>query len=34
MTRPHENLDAWRQSMRLVKMTYVLTQAFPKEVVH
>jgi len=31
MTRPHQNLDAWQQSMRLVKMTYLLTQAFPRD---
>lgn len=31
MVRPHQNLDAWQQAMRLVKMTYVATQAFPRE---
>lgn len=31
MTRPHQNLDAWQQAMRLVKMTYLATQGFPKE---
>lgn len=31
MGRPHENLDAWREAMALVKTTYVITQGFPKE---
>jgi len=31
MVRPHEKLDAWQQSMRLVKMTYLATQAFPAD---
>ncbi|MBX9811429.1 MAG: four helix bundle protein [Burkholderiales bacterium] len=31
MVRPHQNLDAWQQAMRLVKMTYLVTQAFHKE---
>jgi len=31
MVRPHQNLDAWQQGMRLVKMPYVATQAFPGE---
>lgn len=31
MTRPHERLDAWRESMRLVKLVYAATQSFPKE---
>ena len=31
MVRPHQNLDAWQQAMRLVKMTYMVTKAFPKE---
>lgn len=29
MSRPHQNLDAWQQSMKLVKMTYLATQVFP-----
>jgi len=31
MARAHETLDAWQQSMRLVKMTYLVTQTFPRE---
>lgn len=31
MSRPHERLDAWRESMRLVKLVYAITQSFPKE---
>ena len=31
MARPHENLDAWRESMRLVRIVYTMTRAFPKE---
>lgn len=31
MLRPHQNLDAWQQAMRLVKMAYLVTQGFPKE---
>jgi len=31
MARPHEKLDAWRESMRLVKIVYTATRAFPKE---
>lgn len=27
----HERLDAWRESMRLVRAIYELTQSFPKE---
>ena len=31
MARPHEKLDVWRESMRLVKLVYAATQSFPKE---
>ena len=31
MARPHQKLDAWQEGMRLVKMTYLVTQSFPKE---
>jgi four helix bundle protein len=31
MARPHQKLHAWQQAMRLVKMTYVATQEFPRE---
>jgi four helix bundle protein len=31
MARPHQKLDAWQEAMRLVKMTYLVTQSFPKE---
>ena len=31
MVRPHEKLDAWQEGMCLVKMTYLVTQSFPKE---
>lgn len=31
MVRPHQNLVAWREAMRVVKMTYVVTKSFPKE---
>ncbi len=31
MARPHERLDAWRESMRLVKLIYSATKSFPKE---
>ena len=31
MSRPHQRLDAWKQAMRLVKATYLITQAFPPE---
>lgn len=31
MPRPHQNLDAWQQAMRLVKMTYQVTQSFPRD---
>jgi four helix bundle protein len=29
--RPHQQLDAWQEAMRLVKMTYLVTQSFPRE---
>ena len=29
--RPHEKLEAWKQSMQLVKEIYGLTKQFPKE---
>jgi four helix bundle protein len=31
MARPHENLEAWRESMTLVKSVYATTRSFPKE---
>jgi four helix bundle protein len=31
MTRPHENLDAWLQAIRLVKAVYLITRTFPRE---
>jgi len=31
MARPHENLEAWREAMRLVKTIYATTQSFPKD---
>lgn len=31
MARPHENLEAWRQSMSLVTSVYEATRSFPKE---
>ena len=31
MARPHEKLDVWRESMRLVKLVYAATQSFTKE---
>lgn len=31
MSRPHERLDAWRQAMRLVKATYLITREFPSD---
>ena len=31
MARPHQNLDAWKESIQLVKMIYLLTQSFPRE---
>ena len=29
MLRPHQQLDAWKQAIRLVKATYLITQNFP-----
>ena len=29
--KPHEKLEAWQQSMQLVKHIYDLTRSFPKE---
>jgi len=31
VSRPHQRLDAWKQAMRLVKATYMITRAFPPE---
>ncbi len=31
MARPHENLEAWRQSISLVTSVYAATRSFPKE---
>jgi four helix bundle protein len=31
MGKPHEQLDAWKESMQLVKVVYELTGAFPAE---
>jgi len=31
MPRPHQNLDAWQQAMRLVRMTYLATRSFPTD---
>ena len=31
MARPHENLEAWREAMRLVKTIYATTRSFPKD---
>lgn len=31
MTRPHENLDAWREAMLLVRTVYGITKSFPNE---
>ncbi len=28
---PHEKLEVWQESMRLVKVVYEQTQSFPKE---
>lgn len=30
MARPHQKLDAWQEAIRLVKVTYLVTQSFPK----
>ena len=34
MARPHENLQAWKEAMRLVRIIYDLTKAFPREEVY
>jgi four helix bundle protein len=34
MSRPHHDLDAWKEAMRMVKMVYQLSQQFPKEEVY
>ena len=31
MARPHESLQAWKEAMRLVRIIYDLTNAFPRE---
>ena len=31
MARPHENLDAWREAMLLVRTVYGITKSFPNE---
>ncbi len=31
MTKPHENLDAWKHAMQLVKEIYDMTTTFPPE---
>jgi four helix bundle protein len=31
MSRPHQRLDAWKQAMRLVKATYLITRTFPRQ---
>ncbi|MGH8640832.1 MAG: four helix bundle protein [Burkholderiales bacterium] len=31
MSRPHHNLDAWKESMRLVRTVYQVSQSFPRE---
>ena len=31
MTRPHQKLHAWQEAISLVKMTYLVTRAFPNE---
>jgi len=30
MARPHQKVDAWQEAIRLVKVTYLVTQSFPK----
>jgi hypothetical protein len=30
MSRPHHNLDAWKESMRLVRTVYQLSQAYSR----
>ncbi len=34
MSRPHQDLDAWKEAMRMVKMVYQLSQEFPREEVY
>lgn len=34
MPRPHENLQAWKEAMRLVRVIYDLTNTFPREEVY
>ena len=34
MSRPHQDLDAWKEAMRMVKMVYQVSQHFPKEEVY
>ena len=34
MSRPHQDLDAWKEAMRMVKMVYQVSQHFPGEEVH
>ncbi len=34
MARPHESLEAWKEAMRLVRITYDLTNTFPREEIH
>jgi len=34
MSRPHENLDARQQAMRLVKVLYEATRTFPREEIY
>jgi four helix bundle protein len=34
MARPHENLQAWKEAMRLVRIIYDLTKTFPREEVY
>ena len=31
MARPHENLDAWKQAMRLITGVYLITRTFPRD---
>ena len=34
MARPHENLQAWKEAMRLVRTIYDLTKTFPREEIY
>ena len=34
MGRPHQDLDAWKEAMRMVKMVYQVSQDFPREEVY